>query len=37
MKQSSQSIQVPTTGHSAPVAIPQGMHYGNPGKITHST
>jgi len=37
MKQSGQSIQVPTAGHSAPAAIPQGMHYGNPGKITHRT
>ena len=32
-EQSGQSIQVPTAGHSAPVAIPPRMHYGNPGKL----
>jgi len=37
IEQSGQSIQVPTAGHSAAMAIPQGMHYGNTSMITHRT
>jgi len=37
IEQSSQSIHVPTTGHSPAMATPQGMHYANSSTITHGT